>query len=100
MTDRPTTGGESSTGTLEVLVGGGRGEAEKLLLIERPGSDGQVRIRQWTSANWGAPPDTLEVRASALLGDLERAVRDGRGLNRELTVVRRWLGGGPPTSAP
>lgn len=74
-------------------MGGGRDEPEKLLLIERPRADGQVRVRQWTSADWSAPPATLELAASALLGEMERAVREGRGLNRELTVVRRWLGG-------
>jgi hypothetical protein len=82
---------------LEVLVGGGRGDPEKLLLIDQPRPDGQVRVRQWTSDDWSAPPATLVLRASALLAELERSVREGRGLNRELTVVRRWLavGGGP-----
>lgn len=92
MTERPTFG-DSSTGTLELLVGGGRGAPEKLLLIERPSADGQVRLRQWTSDDWGAPPALRECSASGLLKEIERAAREGRGLNRELTVVRRWLGG-------
>lgn len=74
-------------------MGGGRGEPEKLLLIEHPRADGLVRLRQWTSADWSAPPATLEVSASALLSEIERAVREGRGMNREITVVRRWLQG-------
>jgi hypothetical protein len=81
---------------LEVLVGGGGGEPEKLLLIDRPRADGQVRVRQWTSADWSAPPATLELRASTLLSDIERSVREGRGLNRELSLVRRWLAGQEP----
>jgi hypothetical protein len=96
VTERPTTNGLSSAGTLEVLVGGGPGEPEKLILIDRPRADGQVHVRQWTSANWGAPPISAEYSASGLLRELERAVRQGRGLNRELTVVRRWLQGDEP----
>ena len=91
MKERPNSGGESSAATLELLVGGGRGEPEQLLLIERPRADGQVRVRQWTSADWSAAPVLRECSASGLLSDIERAARDGRGLNRELTVVRRWL---------
>lgn len=81
-------------------MGGGRGEAEKLLLIEPPRADGLVRVRQWTSADWGALPATLELRASALLSEIERAARQGRSLNRELTVVRRWLAEGQEPRAP
>jgi len=97
VSERPTTGSGSSAGTLEVLVGGGRGEPEQLLLIERPRADGQVTVRRWTSDNWGAPPEVREFSASSLLSEIERAVRQGRGLNHELTIVRRWLqpGGAP-----
>lgn len=94
MNEQPGTGNEPSAGTLEVLVGGGRDQPEQLLLIERPRADGQVRVRRWTSADWGAPPVVRECSASGLLNEVERAVREGRGLNRELTVVRRWLQGG------
>lgn len=94
MTERPTLGGDSSTGILELLVGGGGGQPEQLLLIERPSSDGRVRFREWTSVDWGAPPSIRERSAADLLTDIERAVREGRGLNRELTVVRRWLAAG------
>ena len=75
-------------------MGGGRGQPEQLLLIERPGADGRVRFREWTSADWSAPPSVRECSAADLLTDIERAVREGRGLNRELTVVRRWLTAG------
>jgi hypothetical protein len=91
VTERPTLGDHSSTGILELLMGGRRGQPEQLLLIERPSADGQVRFRQWTSADWSAPPSIRECSAAELLSDIERAVREGRGLNRELTVVRHWL---------
>jgi len=81
----------AATDTLDVLVGGGGDAPEKLLLIERPGADGRVRLRSWTSADWSAPPTPLECSASGLLSEIERAVRDGRALNYELIVVRRWL---------
>lgn len=77
--------------TLEVLVGGGAGAPEKLLLVERPTSDGRVRVRSWTSDDWSATPTPTECSASGLLSELERAVREGRALNHELTVVKRWL---------
>jgi hypothetical protein len=82
---------QSPGGTLELLVGGGRGAPEKLMLIDRPRADGQVHVRRWTSADWSAPPAASECSASGLLSEIERAVRDGRALNHELTVVRQWL---------
>ena len=77
--------------TLELLVGGGSGEPEKLLLIERPTTDGRVRVRSWTSDDWSATPTPSECSAAGLLAEIERAVRAGRALNRELAVVRQWL---------
>lgn len=81
---------------LSVLVGGKagvHGAPEELLLIERPTAAGRVRIRSWTSNDWGATPVERERSASEVLEELERAVRAGRSLNHELLVVRRWLGG-------
>lgn len=77
--------------TLDVLVGGAGGVPEKLLLIERPTADGSVRLRSWTSDDWSAAPTPAVCSASGLLGEIERAVREGRAVNHELTVVRRWL---------
>jgi hypothetical protein len=76
---------------LEVLVGGAAGTPEKLLLIERPTAEGRVRLRSWTSDDWSAAPTPSECSASGLLSEIERAVREGRALNRELSVVRQWL---------
>ena len=80
-------------------MGGGRGQPEQLLLIERPHADGQVRVRRWTSADWSAPPAVRECSAADLLSEIERAAREGRGLNRELTIVRRWLAPSPRSGA-
>jgi hypothetical protein len=81
---------------LSVLVGGkgGVGGApEELLLIGRPDASGRVRVRSWTSNDWGGTPVERERSASEVLEELERAVRGGRSLNQELLLVRRWLGG-------
>ena len=84
--------------TLDLLVGGGKGAPEKLLLIERPSPDGRVRLRSWTSDDWSAVPTASECSAAGLLGEIERAVREGRALNQELEVVRRWLAPSLPRS--
>lgn len=80
--------------TLDLLVGGGKGAPEKLLLIERPTADGRVRLRSWTSDDWSAAPTPSECNARDLFGEIERAVREGRALNQELKVVRQWLAPG------
>ena len=77
--------------TLDLLVGGGHGAPEKLLLIERPTEDGRVQLRSWTSDDWSAAPISSECRATDLLDEIEDAVRHGRRLNREMAVVRQWL---------
>ena len=77
--------------TLDLLVGGGKGAPEKLLLIERPTADGRVRLRSWTSDDWSAAPTPSECSAKGLLTEIERAVREGRALNHELKTVRQWL---------
>ena len=81
--------------TLDLLVGGGHGAPEKLLVIERPTADGRVRLRSWTSDDWSAAPESVERSASGLLEEIEDAVRHGRALNREMFAVRRWLAPGP-----
>lgn len=86
--------GASSGDTLQLLVGGGEGEPELLLLIERPTARGVVRIRSWSSDDWTAPPATAERPTADLLADVERWARQRRGLNHSLSAVRQWLGGG------
>jgi hypothetical protein len=81
----------SSGDTLQLLVGAGNGEPEMLLLLERPGPDGRVTVRSWTSADWSAAPATDVRLAADLLRDVERWTRQRRGLNHELSVVTRWL---------
>ena len=81
----------SSGDTLQLLVGGGQGEPEMLLLIERPTPRGVVRIRSWSSDDWTAPPATSERPTADLLADVERWARQRRGLNHSLSAVRQWL---------
>lgn len=86
--------GDSSSGeTLQLLVGGGQGRPEQLLLLERPTADGKVRVRSWSSEDWSASPKTEQRPAGDLLRDVERWVRERRGLNHSLAVVRQWLSG-------
>ena len=81
----------SSGDTLQLLVGGGQGEPEMLLLIERPSARGAVRIRSWTSDDWSAAPTTSERPVAEVLTDVERWARQRRGLNHSLSAVRQWL---------
>ena len=83
------------TETLDLLVGGGKGAPEKLLIIERPTADGRVRLRSWTSDDWSATPTSSECTAAGLLAEIEHSARAGHALNQELTVVRQWLGSSP-----
>ena len=86
---------EASSGeTLQLLVGGGQGEPEMLLLIERPTARGLVRVRSWTSDDWTAPPVAAERTVGELLADVERWARQRRGLNHSLSAVRQWLDAG------
>lgn len=83
--------GGASEDTLQLLVGGGQGQPELLLLIGRPDAQGVVRVRSWTSDDWSAAPNPDMRRASELLRDVEHWARQRRRLNHELSVVRRWL---------
>jgi len=85
-------GDASSDEMLQLLVGAGQGEPEMLLLLGRPNAQGVVRVRSWTSDDWSAAPTTSERPRADLLRDIESWVRQRRGLNHELALVRRWLG--------
>ena len=86
-------GGSSPGETLQLMVGGGQDQPEQLLLLERPTADGKVRVRSWSSEDWSAPPKAEHRTVADLLRDVERWVRERRGLNHPLTVVRQWLNG-------
>jgi hypothetical protein len=81
----------SSGDTLQLLVGGGQGEPEMLLLIERPTARGVVRVRSWSSDDWTAPPAASERPVADLRAEVERWARQRRGLNHSLSAVRQWL---------
>jgi hypothetical protein len=81
----------ASGDTLQLLVGGGEGEPEMLLLIERPTARGIVRVRSWTSDDWSAAPAASERAVAELLADVERWARQRRRLNHSLATVRQWL---------
>ncbi|HVE79190.1 MAG TPA: hypothetical protein VNA89_10030 [Gemmatimonadaceae bacterium] len=80
---------------LTVQVAAGNGEPERLMILARAGG-GRVRVREWTSAGWGTPPDEREVAPEALYAWLETAVRRGRRVSEELYRIRRWLDADAP----
>jgi hypothetical protein len=86
--------GPAQTGRDEmpVLIGAGGGAPETLLIISRP-SSGRVTVREWSGANWSAPPRDRDVESDALYDEIERARRSGRRVNQELYAVRLWLSG-------
>jgi hypothetical protein len=67
-------------------------EPERLMLVGRP-SEGRVRIREWSGADWGAAPAERELRCDELTEVVEQAVRAGRRVNQSPQTVRRWLDG-------
>lgn len=91
MTAEPDRAGSSGSESLQLLIGGGSGEPEVLLVMERLASDGMVQIRSWTSADWSSPPTSTVREAPALLREIERWERAGRSLSQPLALVRRWL---------
>jgi hypothetical protein len=76
---------------LSLLVGPGSRDPEELILIARPTADGRVHTRVWNANDWSASPLERDRDAGELLADIERAVRIGRSLNQELSLVRGWL---------
>ena len=102
MTEYP---GSRDADTLTVQLQGSSHEPERLLMIDRPGrgSTGaqvdrrtgapvsMVRIREWSTGSWNAPPVERYVERGALLAEIERAFRANRRVNQEMYRVRRWL---------
>lgn len=78
---------------LPLLMGPGHGEPERLLLIGAPDERGTVRVRIWTSDNWGAAPRIREEPHHELLEWIETMARAGHSLNQSLDTVRRRLRG-------
>ena len=75
---------------LTVQVLGGGGEPERLLRISRP-VGGLVRVLEWTSESWNAPPLEREMAVEALLGALEEAAAQRRRISQEMYRIRTWL---------
>lgn len=82
-----------SPNELPLLMGPGHGDPERLLLIGAPDDGGTVRVRIWTSDNWGAAPRFREEPRDELLEWIETMARAGHSLNQSLDTVRRWLRG-------
>jgi hypothetical protein len=77
---------------LPLLIGGGLGERETLLLVSRPAS-GQVELRRWSADDWSSAPTSTTVAAATLLEWIEAQATGGRTLNQSLYGVRLWLTG-------
>ena len=86
-------GDAAATPELPLLMGGGDGEPERLMLLGTPDAQGMVRMRVWTSDDWSAAVRTRGERKDALLEWIESQVKAGRTLNQSLHTVRQWLRG-------
>jgi len=82
-----------TTRELPLLMGGGHGEPERLLLIGVPDEHGRVQVRIWTSSDWSLPPRMRDETSGELLESIESMSRAGHSLNQSLTTVRQWLHG-------
>jgi hypothetical protein len=78
---------------LPLLMGAARGEPERLMLIGAPDGRGMVRVRAWSSEDWGAMPAAREEARDRLLEWIEARARAGHSLNQSLDTVRAWLRG-------
>ena len=88
-------GADAARDELPVFLMGPGAEPERLMLVGRPAA-GWVRVREWSGADWSAPPSEREVACAEIADAVERAVRAGRRVNQSPHAVRRWLGGARP----
>jgi hypothetical protein len=77
---------------LPLLIGGGKGAPETLMLIGAP-RHGRVTVRRWSSDDWSAAPLPAMEEVADLLQWIERQAAAGRTLNQSLYGVRLWLRG-------
>ena len=76
---------------LSLVIQGGGGDPESVLLIGRPDSAGRVRVREWTSNDWQSAVE-YDVTADEIVQRVERAVRAFRRVSEDPRSLRRWLG--------
>lgn len=81
---------ETGAAELPVFIMGPGAEPERLILVGRPAA-GRVRVREWSGADWSAPPAERDLGCEEVADAVERAVRAGRRVNQSPQVVRRWL---------
>jgi hypothetical protein len=79
-----------SADELPVFIMGPGADPERLMLVGRP-SDGRVRVREWSGADWSAPPAEREVACGEMIDIVDRAVRAGRRVSQSPLTIRRWL---------
>jgi hypothetical protein len=83
----------SAADELPVVITGPGAEPERLMLVGRP-AGGRVRVREWSGADWSAPPAERDLACTEVADVVDRAVREGRRVNQAPQVVRRWLADG------
>lgn len=76
---------------LSLVIQGGGGDPECVLLIGRPDGAGRVRVREWTSNDWQSAVE-YDVTADEIVQRVERAVRAFRRVSEDPRSLRRWLG--------
>lgn len=77
---------------MPLLMGPGKGEPERLMLLGAP-AKGRVVIREWTGDDWSASASSRLEDAESLLRWIEAQAASGRTLNQSLYGVRLWLRG-------
>ena len=85
--------GSTASRELPLLMGGGEGQPESLLLLGAPDGNGGVHVRVWTSDDWSVPPRARDEHRDELLKWIESQAAVGRTLNQSLYAVRGWLRG-------
>ncbi|HET6680742.1 MAG TPA: hypothetical protein VFG84_06040 [Gemmatimonadaceae bacterium] len=83
--------GRDAPSILSLVIQGGAGEPECVLMIGRPDGAGRVRVREWTSNDWQSAV-VYDVTADEIMNRVERAVRAFRRVSEDPRSLRRWLG--------
>jgi hypothetical protein len=64
-----------------------------VVLLFRPDADGQVRVREWSSANYTAPGREEEVAVDEMRARVDEWARAGWKLTESPVRIAHWLQG-------
>jgi hypothetical protein len=84
--------GQTTPAELGVLISGGGGKPDRLLILGRP-SGGRVRVREWSTHNWSGAPDEGELSVADALAIFQGAYDARRRMSVSLKGIQAWLAG-------